>query len=747
MKLKFINALVAIMLFGCQSLFAQTQSVDFTAVAMNVDGLPSLINSDGPGSDGTTAIGNKILDYGWDIIGCSEDFEYNSQLQAALSATYTAGTYRGSVGLANIISAANTDGLMFFARKATTSFTGESWTAWTDHKGGINDQANDLIKKGFRYYLVTLANDMQVDVYILHMEAGTGTESDGTLNAHSLNAHKQLTQLVNYLKATSNKRPIIVMGDTNCRYTREHVKEYFIDALNADPRFDVHDGWIEKCKGGIYPEPGTGSLMVGDLGYEQGEVVDKLFYINNTESKVKLVLKDFYSDTTFRDASGNPLADHFPVVGHFTAVMEDEGGETVDPDQPGTGGEGGETTDPEQPVDPDDVERTDKDLSENGYWQWTGEEAVANTPVYLYNVGFKGFVNNDGTIVSNPASLWTISNLSSGNVTCGSYRFYMDISSARTNGTSANSRYTSFNTIESTTTGGAYKFVSTSYNRYMNAETTSKWTRAQTASANNDFYIVTEAQKAVYDQYMEDYAKALSLLRTAMPNQIYNELTELLSKDVDMETADEFHATVSTLYMDVTIGAAKYASLCLPFDAWMPASVNALFGVLKNSETITLVKMQGKVLAKNTGAVLFSDVEEATTFRFWRTTSAPVAGQQNVLKGTNVRLEASERNQADNSYYVLANKSAGIGFYILDESKNVAIPANRAYLELPKNSSVKVGGFTFEDSEEADRLEKTEDVVKVSEVYALDGAKRSAMQRGLNIVKMSDGKVRKVMVR
>lgn len=199
--------------------------------------------------------------------------------------------------------------------------------------------------------------------------------------------------------------------------------------------------------------------------------------------------------------------------------------------------------------------------------------------------------------------------------------------------------------------------------------------------------------------------------------------------------------------MDVTIGAAKYASLCLPFDAWMPASVNALFGVLKNSETITLVKMQGKVLAKNTGAVLFSDVEEATTFRFWRTTSAPVAGQQNVLKGTNVRLEAGERNQADNSYYVLANKSAGIGFYILDESKNVAIPANRAYLELPKNAAVKVSGFTFEDGEEADRLEKTESAVKVTEVYALDGVKRSAMQRGLNIVKMSDGKVRKVMVR
>ena len=751
MKLKFINALVAIMLFGCQSLFAQTQSVDFTAVAMNVDGLPAKIlfvsvNGDGPGSEGTKLISQKIAERGWDFVGCSEDFENDTELRSALTGSYNFGTYRkpGSWTSA-LTSKLDTDGLQFIWKNSHTT-TNETFVEWTEKYGGLTDGANTCLKKGYRYYTLTLEGGIEVDMYILHMDAGTGDDENGI--KHGQTVQKQWAQLVADIKASNNKRPIIVMGDTNCRYTRiESPKSNFIDVLNADPRFDVHDGWIDKCKGGVYPQQGSPALTVGDLGYVQGEIVDKIFYINNTDAEVQLTLNQWYADTQFVKADGTPLADHFPVVGHFTATKNPQ---TVDPDQPGTGGEGGETTDPEQPVDPDDVERTDKDLSENGYWQWTGEEAVANTPVYLYNVGFKGFVKNDGTIVNNPVSLWTISSLNSGNVTCGNAYFYMDsswfASSTAGVGTSNSGSTRSFTTTVSSTTSGAYKFVSGG--RYFNAESASKWTRAQTASANNDFYIVTEAQKAVYDQYMEDYAKALNLLRTAqMPNQIYNELTEWLSKSVSVSNADEFHATVSALYMDVTIGTAKYASLCLPFDAWMPSSVNALFGVLKNSETITLVKMQGKVLAKNTGAVLFSDVEEATTFRFWRTTSAPTTEQPNVLKGTNVRLEAGERNQTDNSYYVLANKSAGIGFYILDESKNVAIPANRAYLELPKNAAVKVSGLTFEASEEADRLEKTEDVVKVSEVYALDGAKRSAMQRGLNIVKMSDGKVRKVMVR
>ena len=48
----------------------------FTCATLNVDGLPSSINSDGPGKQGTVTLGNKANSQGWDFLAVSEDFEW-----------------------------------------------------------------------------------------------------------------------------------------------------------------------------------------------------------------------------------------------------------------------------------------------------------------------------------------------------------------------------------------------------------------------------------------------------------------------------------------------------------------------------------------------------------------------------------------------------------------------------------------------------------------------------------------------
>lgn len=55
----------------------------FTCAALNVDGLPSLINSGGPGSDGTKSIGRIMNSLGYDFIAVSEDFAYHDELAVA----------------------------------------------------------------------------------------------------------------------------------------------------------------------------------------------------------------------------------------------------------------------------------------------------------------------------------------------------------------------------------------------------------------------------------------------------------------------------------------------------------------------------------------------------------------------------------------------------------------------------------------------------------------------------------------
>ena len=102
---KVLSALLALCLVFCllpAAAFAegeQTSTGSFTAASMNVDGLPQIIfvveiNSDGPGPEGTKKISAKLNEMQWDIIGVSEDFNFNDELLSSLS-NYSSGKHRG----------------------------------------------------------------------------------------------------------------------------------------------------------------------------------------------------------------------------------------------------------------------------------------------------------------------------------------------------------------------------------------------------------------------------------------------------------------------------------------------------------------------------------------------------------------------------------------------------------------------------------------------------------------------------
>lgn len=333
----------------------------FTCATLNVDGLPKkigliTINGDGPGESGTTAIGNAVNSLGWDFMAVSEDFEYHSQLAAALS-NYDAGKWRGTITSAQLTSRADTDGLGFFWKKDGITATGETMVQFTSEEGGLTSGANTCIKKGFRHYEVTVAEGITVDVYVTHMNTYSGsgnTESNAYVKAQLA----QLRQLRDYVleQAKANNRPAIIMGDTNMRYTRHNIQSNFIDPVTAEG-FAVADPWVEFHRGNTYPTWNTKSLMIrskfaGDTENDiccsddqRGEVVDKIWYINVPGAELQLKalscendVTNFtastenasYSGVTVEDADGNilenqsvsyvknvGLADHFPVVVKF----------------------------------------------------------------------------------------------------------------------------------------------------------------------------------------------------------------------------------------------------------------------------------------------------------------------------------------------------------------------------------------------------------------------------------------------
>ena len=328
----------------------------FTCAALNVDGLPSIINSGGPGSDGTATIGRIMNELGYDFIAVSEDFAYHDELAGAMT-HYNAGKYRGTVW--NAAGKNDTDGLGFFWKKEGITATGETIVEFNESHGGLTDGANELIAKGFRHYVVTVASGIEVDVYITHMNTfgdGGNTEDDPHVHAQL----SQLRQLRDYVveQAKTNNRPAIIMGDTNMRYTRHQIVDNLITPVESDG-LQIADPWIELHRGGVYPEWNTPSLMIrskfggGNVEIlcaddQRGEVVDKMWYINVPNAPVQLKatscmnnVDDFeasteqvtYSGVTVEEANGNLLtdqevtytkvngiADHFPVVVSFEYI-------------------------------------------------------------------------------------------------------------------------------------------------------------------------------------------------------------------------------------------------------------------------------------------------------------------------------------------------------------------------------------------------------------------------------------------
>ena len=305
----------------------------FTCATYNVDGMPDLnyvvgsLNSDGPGASGTTNISKMISQSDWDIIGFSEDFNYHSQLVTYLSGYNWSSPNKETLptsisGVLDNLSNLHwtTDGLSLATRY---TYTKEIIDDFDAEAGDLLSGANTCVDKGIRHFDIKIAEGVIVDVIITHMNTYS---DDGT--AHKTAQHNQLQEIANYIcKLVSNKRPIIFMGDTNCRYTRHDFESYFWSIIRKTG-LSINDPWVDFYWDGEYPT-GPSSLMVGDAtgtsdsdiiySEQKGEVVDKVIYFNHPESNVQITANSYLRDMRYKG-----FADHIPIVVEFYYEMKSD---------------------------------------------------------------------------------------------------------------------------------------------------------------------------------------------------------------------------------------------------------------------------------------------------------------------------------------------------------------------------------------------------------------------------------------
>ena len=765
--------LLLVALFATTGIHAQTDvNKTFTACALNIDGLPQTmagitVNGDGPGADGTQAIGQYIVKNRIDILGLSEDFNYNGDLIVGLDNNYQMGTWRGRIDASGIFSGLhfNTDGLMFLLKNQNSSgqnmsYSNETWVQWEESLGGLSNGANENVDKGYRFYTVNLGDNVKIDVYILHMNTAEGS-------AQIALQDRQLTQLANAILANRDGRPKLIIGDTNCRYTRNKVTDNLITPLSE--LYTIKDVWVEKFQNGKAPDytPDVDDdIVVSDKtnskAYETGEIVDKIFYLNPKGGNLSFTLKDLVFDADhYKKDNGSLLGDHVPVIATFTisGTLSDENYTAA--------------TQPEF---------------------WVGEEleSVASgseAKAYIMNVGNRTFITN------NTPSETDINNAVKWRVTPGgdTYTFYREdangkqwricMNNTRIGVYQRNSGATDFKIDKSTNTEGAYKFDAFYYymfknvNHHFNVDAANNtYTGAEDDSRTvyNDWLFISEAQKNAYYAYTEAYKNAKDLLNDGSLSGLRDDEPELFEalEQVLLETTNTNYTTSAEdtkklidAYNNImnrpsikrTITSVNYGTVCLPWNAWVPAGVTVYaaetYTDKGDTRYVTLQKYtnpqgnNGKnVIPANTGFIIYSETPDIYTFRY--SGKKANALQSNLLSGN---PDQNAVGQGDNNgcVYGLANKSQGLGFYNLNYGQNIA--ANCAYIVLKPQevTQVKRVAFIFDGEDIPTAIDKAESAINANAtaVYGVAGEQRSALRRGINIVRMSDGTVRKVAVK
>jgi endonuclease/exonuclease/phosphatase family metal-dependent hydrolase len=271
---------------------ADADSGTFSVLSSNVAGLPEGISSaPTPRATSTTAIGQRVIPY--DLVHVQEDFNYHANLYAADTHPYRTPTSGG----AGIGSGLNTlSSLPYDA----DDFERVHWNSCQ------LDSGDCLTPKGFTFMRLRLAEGVYVDTYNLHTNAGT---SDGDQTSRAAN----LAQLTSFIGTHSVGNAVIVMGDTNTRYTRtaDTIRNFAYDN-------GLTDAWVQLERGGVPPAAGSDALVCDENAVTNAcEVVDKILYRGNNLVDLKAT---YYNNehAKFLDPSGAMLSDHDPIAVRFS---------------------------------------------------------------------------------------------------------------------------------------------------------------------------------------------------------------------------------------------------------------------------------------------------------------------------------------------------------------------------------------------------------------------------------------------
>lgn len=183
--------------------------------------------------------------------------------------------------------------------------------------------------------------------------------------------------------------------------------------------------------------------------------------------------------------------------------------------------------------------------------------------------------------------------------------------------------------------------------------------------------------------------------------------------------------------------ANQYGTLILPFNADIPAGVTAYSVAETVGNKLTLDEEDAFVA--NTPYLVFAETGANETLSGLGSAYIDATYTEGLFTGVYAATAAPVGS------YVLQKKNESLGFYKVAEGKQPTVGANRAYLTVP--AAEARDAFFFGDGETTAIQALKALSEGNAEIYDVNGVRQNTLVKGMNILKMSDGSIRKVMVK
>ena len=199
------------------------------------------------------------------------------------------------------------------------------------------------------------------------------------------------------------------------------------------------------------------------------------------------------------------------------------------------------------------------------------------------------------------------------------------------------------------------------------------------------------------------------------------------------------------------LAAGTFGTVCLPYQAsYAGVTVYEIAG--KTTGTLELTPIDGLMEA---GKAYFYQVNTPLNPDPDPKTGKKVVPRAYFYKA-NTTDDVATPVASNGLVGTFTDTAAPQGTYVLSGNKlykvdsDVSVGANHAYINLDEvpavASEVKAVKLAFDD-EVATSISGTDEQVQVKAIYSVNGTVQRGMKKGVNIVKMSDGSVKKVLVK